>query len=130
MFDSGLQGLFGAGIEQVGRQFAAIVQIWLYDLSANRLAHIFGEQYRILGDRRRFAQCLQNADRVANGDSLPQQILKTFCTTARGSNLGTKSSTTLGFSSLTRSRTFLASWRENNSWRGGAALRPDGFPEC
>ena len=48
----------------------------LHDGPADGLAHVFGEQHRVLGHLRSFAERLQDRDRVANRHPLPQKILK------------------------------------------------------
>ena len=78
VLDRGLDRLLENGIEEICRDITRGFEQRLYYLSANGLPHVLREKYGVLRNWRGFTQRLKNAHRVADRNTLSQQVLKNF----------------------------------------------------
>jgi hypothetical protein len=75
VLDGGFHRLLDRRVEEPGRQLARPVQIRLDHGAADGLPHILGQQHGIARGTAGLAERLQNRDRVADRNPLPQQVL-------------------------------------------------------
>src|ERR1700680_1184355 len=72
MLDGRFHNMLRGRFYKVGRNLSLGVDVSTHDQTTNRLTHIFGQQYRILGHLRTLAERLEDGHCVANRHPFPQ----------------------------------------------------------